>query len=150
MKKSRVWFLCLHAGVLLLLPLAFFYLFAVELLPEWMTGCLMHDLMFLYCPVCGGTRAAGAILSLDFLSALRYNAVVTLSCLLLLVLDAIGWWRFWKGRNPFFRLPVWFWILYPSLVAVFFVGRNLLMIFCGFDPTGDLGALWQIILRGRV
>ncbi len=147
MKRSRVWFVLLHAALLLLIPLFFFYSWAVEQLPPRMSGCLLHDLLLLYCPMCGGTRALHALLSFDVLSAFRYNAVLTLSIAAFLVLDAVAWYRFFKGKEPYLRMPAWGWILFASLLVAFFVLRNLLMILFGFDPTGDLGALWRIIMK---
>ncbi|MBE6589321.1 MAG: DUF2752 domain-containing protein [Ruminococcaceae bacterium] len=145
MKKRTLWFFVLHAGILLLLPLAFLYLWLVELLPGRMSGCLLHDFAFLYCPLCGGTRAVEAMLSFDFLSALRFNAAVTLALPVFLVLDGLAWWRFSKGKDPFFKLPRVCWVLFCVALILFFIGRNYLMIVHGIDPTGDLGGLWRII-----
>ena len=147
MKKQRIWFLWLHAAVVAAVPLSYLYLFLSEQLPKRLVGCLLHDLVFLYCPVCGGTRAVKSLLSLDFLSALRCNAALALTIVVLLVLDAVAWRRFFKGENPFFRIPVWGWVLFALSIALFFVGRNLLMILFGFDPLGDLGGLWQRLLK---
>ena len=147
MKKQRIWFLWIHAGLIAFIPLSFLYLFLVDLFPHQLSGCLMHDLAFLYCPVCGGTRAVRAMLSFDFLTALRCNAAVTLSVPLFAVLDIVSWRRFFKGENPFFKIPVWGWVLFASAIALFFVGRNLLMILFGFDPMGDLGFFWKILFK---
>ncbi len=149
MKKQRKLFLWLHAGFILVVLLSLLYLFLIEHLPKRIMGCLMHDLVFLYCPVCGGTRAVRAMLSLDLLTALCCNAAVTISVLLLAVLDIVAWRRFFKGKNPFFRIPAWGWILFASFIGVFFVGRNVLMIVWGIDPMGDLGVFWKILLRSR-
>lgn len=44
--------------------------------------CLFHELTHLYCPGCGGTRAAILLLRGDILGALRMNvfAVIVLAC----------------------------------------------------------------------
>ena len=47
-------------------------------LPKLFSGCILHDLLLLYCPFCGGTRATEALLRLDILNALRANAFVVL------------------------------------------------------------------------
>lgn len=45
-------------------------------LTENMPGCLFHYLTGFLCPGCGNTRAVRALLSLDFVGALRYNVTI--------------------------------------------------------------------------
>ncbi|MBQ7412273.1 MAG: DUF2752 domain-containing protein, partial [Clostridia bacterium] len=44
--------------------------------------CALASNAYMYCPGCGGTRAVWSMLRLDFLSALRYNIVVPMICIL--------------------------------------------------------------------
>ncbi|MBQ3014183.1 MAG: DUF2752 domain-containing protein, partial [Clostridia bacterium] len=72
-------FLTLHGVAILgalLMPL---YMKVSSYLDGILGGCLMHRL-FIYCPLCGGTRAVAALLRLDFVAALKYNAFVVLMC----------------------------------------------------------------------
>ncbi|WP_246120430.1 DUF2752 domain-containing protein [Cohnella terricola] len=38
--------------------------------------CIFHEITGLYCPGCGATRAATALLNLDFPQAFRYNSIL--------------------------------------------------------------------------
>lgn len=48
--------------------------------------CLFHQITGLYCPGCGATRMALALLRLDFAAAFRYNGAL---CLILPFLGAV-------------------------------------------------------------
>ncbi|MBQ8351442.1 MAG: DUF2752 domain-containing protein [Clostridia bacterium] len=113
----------------------------LNLLPSGSYHCFMHDLLRLYCPLCGGTRAFLCVLRFDALSALRYNAAVCLAALGLLVLDARALYLILRGRGerpfPAFILPVG---------VCWFVGYTVLLnglLFFGIDPVGDLLPYWQ-------
>lgn len=143
-RKKEYWlFFGLHA-VLLLAVLCFpLYRYLTDLLPPILTGCVLHDRFFLYCPVCGGTRAVEALLHFDLLGALTYNLFVTVTLLGVLGLDIAAWVRLFQKKNLFFRLPGWIWIAFAVFLALYFIGRNALMIAFGFDPTGDLWPFWK-------
>lgn len=115
----------------------------VALLPDRMTGCILHDRLFLYCPLCGGTRALAALLRLHFAEALRANAFVVLLAVLFLVHDVLAWVRLLRGHTVLFRFVAWEWIAVAVLFLVFGVLRDLLLIRFGLDPLGDLGAVWN-------
>ncbi|MBQ2734420.1 MAG: DUF2752 domain-containing protein [Clostridia bacterium] len=111
-------------------------------LASFFSGCLMHDWLHLYCPLCGGTRAVKALLHVDFGAALRYNAAVVAGIAVFLCIETIAWVCFLMKKEPPVRIGKRFWIACASVAALFFVGRNILMIACGIDPIGDLGGLW--------
>lgn len=127
---------------LLLIPL---YRLLIGFLPSHLSGCMLHDYLFLYCPVCGGTRAVEALLHLDLIAALRWNAYVTLLILFALILDLIAWVRYARRETPLLRIPTWGWIAFASSLVVYFILRNYLMIVHGIDSTGDLGAFWAAV-----
>jgi hypothetical protein len=87
--------------------------------------CLFHALTGLYCPGCGGTRAAYQLLHWHLLSALRDNAlfVVTLAALVLRGL----WFVAGRIRHQSVTLTVPPKVLWAFLVlaVVFSVLRNL-------------------------
>lgn len=148
MKNGRRRFLLLHVGIVsigLLFPL---YRWLLSRLPSTLVGCLMHDVFFLYCPLCGGTRAIAALLRLDFFAALRYNAFVTAVCLAALAVDVAAWICFFRRR--FFRPQLPRWVPIMGILAFFgyWILRNWLMIAYGIDPTGDLGAFWAAVRGG--
>ncbi len=131
-----------------LIPLACAALFPlyrrlVGLLPQNMTGCILHDWLFLYCPLCGGTRAAEALLRLNFAAAFRANAYVTLLAVAALVHYIVAWVRLLRGGTVLFRFLAWEWIAAAVLLLVYGVLRNVVMIRFGRDPLGDLGAFWN-------
>lgn len=105
-------------------------------------GCFLHDFLHLYCPFCGGTRAVSALLRLDLLAAFRYNAFVCVFAFCVVVWDLMTLIRMLRKQVKWWSVPHWSWIALVIFFCAFFVLRNLLMIFCGYDPTGDLGIFW--------
>ncbi|MBE6633018.1 MAG: DUF2752 domain-containing protein [Ruminococcaceae bacterium] len=145
--KAKKTMLVLHLAVfaaILLFPI--YRLLAAwgrNFLPTLMSGCFLHDWLMLYCPLCGGTRAAAALLRLDFAEALRSNALVVASVPIAAVLYVRAWVRLRRGEEKLFAVPHWTWITAVTALAVFGILRNLLMIFCAFDPLGDLLWFWN-------
>lgn len=119
------------------------YRYLVGLLPRNMTGCILHDWLFLYCPLCGGTRAVSALLQLRIADAFRANAYVTLLAAVALVHYILAWVRLLRGETVLFRFLAWEWIAAGVLLLLWGIVRNVLMLRLGFDPLGDLGALWN-------
>lgn len=117
--------------------------FAVGLLPSNLTGCILHDWVFLYCPLCGGTRALADLLRFDLLQAVRDNAFVALVALVAVVHYVVAWVRLLRGQATLFRFLAWEWIAFGALLIAFGILRNVLMIRFGIDALGDLGAFWN-------
>ena len=147
MRSSRRAFVWMHALLPLAVPLFFLYRAVTERLPEGMTGCALHDYLFLYCPLCGGTRAVEALLHLDLAGAFGKNAFVLLLLAVLFLLDVLAWRRFFQGKSPWSVAPAWVWVSLTAALGLFGVLRNYLMLAHGIDPTGDLGRLWQALLN---
>ncbi len=89
--------------------------------------CLFHKITGLLCPGCGNSRAALALLRLDFAGALQYNMLFPLEFFYL------GWIIFFCCReylkgNPFSYRPkhIWLDITVLILVATWWVLRNLI------------------------
>ena len=99
--------------------------------------CLSHDLLRIYCPFCGGTRALSSLFRLDLLSALCSHAALVITLPLLVFLDARALCLILFGREDRRLFPTWARITVISLFLVYFILRNLLMLTVGFDPTGD-------------
>lgn len=137
-------FLMLHAAALigaLVLPL---YMKVASWLSSLFGGCIMHR-FFIYCPMCGGTRAVAALVRFDFLAAWNYNAFVVLLAFVVLAFDVWAWVRYAQKKEPLIVLPKWSWIVLAVSLLTFFILRNVLMIFFGIDPTGDLVYFWDAI-----
>ena len=140
-KKQFLW---LHAGLLaaaLLFPL--YVRLARSLSGLTASGCFLHDRLFLYCPLCGGTRAVEALLRLQFAEAFSYNPLVVVGIVIFLVLDVIALIRLFRGKENLYPIPGWAWVAGAVLLVCYGVLRNYLMIRHGYDPTGDLVRFWH-------
>ena len=135
-------FLALHGVALLAALFMPLYIKLANWLGGVFGGCLMHR-FFIYCPLCGGTRAIAALTRFQFLEAWNYNALVVLLSVVVLNLDVWAWVRYLQKKEPLIILPRWSWITACVLLVVYFILRNVLMIFFGIDPTGDLGYFWD-------
>lgn len=127
---------------LLMFPL---YTFVMKKVSGIFGGCFLHDWFFLYCPACGGTRAAEALLRLDVLSALRYNALAVMFAIVAVAFYAKAWIRLNRREERLIIFPNKFWTVCSILIVSFFVLRNLLLIIFGIDPLGDLAWFWNQI-----
>jgi len=86
-------------------------------------GCPLKELAGLDCPLCGGTRAAHALLTGDVGAAIDFNVFATLvviPLLAFLVLRATV--ALWRGRPVSVPSPTW---LAVGALFVFGVVRNL-------------------------
>ena len=98
--------------------------------------------MWLYCPACGGTRAMWYLLHFDLLHSFIYNPFVPILAAIVLYCDVRALVSFIKGRNKFFYLSEKLtWILVGSLLT-FWIIRNILLVFFGYDPIGDTDNFW--------
>ena len=137
-------FLALHAaGIMgvLLLPI---YMKVSAWISGVLGGCVLHR-FFIYCPLCGGTRAVAALIRFDFLAAWNYNAFVVILAFLALGIDIWMWVRYFQKKEPLIIVPRWSWVSFCVLLVAYFLLRNVLMIFFGIDPTGDLGFFWDAV-----
>lgn len=137
-------FLSLHGAAILVILLLPLYMKLAGWLGSVFGGCIMHRL-FIYCPLCGGTRALAALTRFQFAQAWSYNAFVVVLCVVALGLDVWAWVRYFQKKEPLIILPRWSWIAFCVVLVTYFILRNCLMIFFGIDPTGDLGYFWEAI-----
>ena len=82
-------------------------------------GCPFHALTGLYCPSCGGIRAAHALLHGRLGDAAGYN----LYLLLMLPGLALAVWAYWRGYKRSVALPLI--VLLGVAGALFWIARNL-------------------------
>ncbi len=142
-KRGRRIFLAVHAALAICVLLFPIYRNWMDSLPPQLAGCLLHDRFFLYCSMCGGTRAMAALLSFRIIDALGYNAYVVLAVAVALFLDVVAWIRFVRRQSPLFRIHPAFWVVMAVLLVIYTVLRNYLMIVHSIDPTGDLVRFWN-------
>jgi hypothetical protein len=67
-------------------------------------GCIMRR-FFIYCPLCGGTRAVGALVRFDFLAAWNYNPLVVLLSFACIALDLWAWVRYFQKKRAVYHFP---------------------------------------------
>ncbi len=86
--------------------------------------CPLRAMTGLWCPLCGGLRAADALVHLDVTAALRDNAllVVAVPCALVFWLD---WTVCTRAGRPGRSVPRSIVVATVVLAAVFTVARNL-------------------------
>ena len=99
--------------------------------------CPLHDLLHVYCPFCGGSRAILSLLRLDFATAFRLNPAVLVSLPVLLFYYVRAVVVFIRGGFFSFRVPRGWTFALLGLFAAFFLLRNILLFAFGFDPAGD-------------
>jgi len=144
--KRKVRALAVYIGIHAMIPLACLLALllrtVVEKTPTAFGGCWIHDLLFLYCPLCGGTRAAAALARLDFVEAFRCNAAVVIFLIFFVILDLVVLIRLLRKRENWWSVPLWCWISAIGLFVGYTLLRNILMVVWGIDPTGDLVSFW--------
>lgn len=102
-------------------------------------ACRFAHNLHLYCPGCGGSRALYALLRLDFLASLAANPALLLG-LAVLGYYAVAFFRHGRRRG---RVSVWPAILFAAFLVAYFLLRNILLVFAGFDPLGDMIKYWR-------
>lgn len=136
-------FLWVHTGLLAVILLFPLYTWLMERLPAYFRGCFLHDRLFLYCPMCGGTRAIEELLHFRLIRALSCNPYVMGSLFLLIGFDIAAFVRLGRGRERIYEIPSWLWIVMAVCLVIWGILRNYLMIAHGYDPLGDLGDFWS-------
>ena len=134
-KRGRLCrFLAMHA-VLLGGALLFLLLDRADLFDR-VLFCPLH-LFGLYCPTCGMTRAAHALLALDLAGVMRYHPLLPLLGATVLYYDAYLLAAILGDKEATLtgrrRLPLLFFL---AALGLFFLLRNLLLLL-GVDLIGD-------------
>ena len=68
--------------------------------------CLSHDILHLYCPFCGCTRAGLALLKLDFVSSFKANPLVLVFIFGFVLFNLISYVRIKRGKDMR-RIDLW-------------------------------------------
>ena len=101
--------------------------------------CPLARFGHLYCPACGGTRSVEMLLRFDLLGSLRYHPVGLLLLLALLYYNGLAALSLATGKEGYLRRarlwPIW---VIAGVMLLHFAVRNVLLIFFGIDPIGDL------------
>ena len=138
-------FLAMHAAALVIYLLLPLYWKLSGYIFKLFGGCIMKRFLFLYCPLCGGTRAVMALARLDFVAAFQHNAFVAVAFFVILILDIVAWVRLFQKKQLLIKLPNWSWVAFAVAMIAYWILRNYLLIAYSIDPTGDLGVFWKAI-----
>ena len=108
--------------------------------------CFLWKYFHIYCPTCGGTRSVQYFVKGRLWESLLANPAPIVMCVFYvriwgtLLYNCVA---FGKGKRmvpPMTDLEAWGILI---IVIVYFIVRNLLMIFFHMDYLGDLAGYWQ-------
>lgn len=124
---------------------AFLWRAIIDALPfDNVSGCIMHDLLHIYCPLCGGTRAFIALCRGQPYLSLQYHPLALYFAVGFVAFDGIALHRLLRRREgPLYSIPKWYWAGAVVIAAIVFGIRNIALIGFGWDNIGDLIGYWQ-------
>ena len=138
-KKYLLLYIFTHVAAFLALG-GYLLAFALGAIPR--SFCPFLHLLHLYCPGCGGTRAALALLEGNFLRALLANPTVPVLFAVLLYYEVFALAHlFGKGKGRLRRVRLWPLFVLGGVFLGFFLLRNFLFLAFGIDYLGDLTLL---------
>lgn len=149
-KARRRWLMLALAHIVLIVLIigAFAWRALVDRIPPRadgtrLSGCILHDLVHLYCPLCGGTRAMVALCQGRPVTSLLFNPVTAYLAVGFIVFDITAIIRTVR-RSPLppVRIPQWYVIGAIALAVLVFIVRNTLMIGYGIDNLDGLALYW--------
>jgi hypothetical protein len=147
----RRWFLfsLIHLAVLVLIACAFLWRGFVDLIPPRepygmrLSGCVLHDIVHIYCPLCGGTRAIVALCRGQLLYSLQCNPVSAYLAVGFVVFDVIAAVRITRRSDkPILHIPRWYVVVGIALAVLVFIVRNALLIGYCIDNLDSLSVFW--------
>lgn len=101
--------------------------------------CRFKEVLHIYCPGCGGTRAVYYLLRFDFIGSFLANPAVLCTSLILADLDVRALLSL-ITNNPkaFTNFKSKVFLLIPAILILNFVIRNILLWEFGIDLLGDI------------
>ena len=128
-----------------LIFLFFYHINDIEFYAYGENDCGLKAYFHLYCPGCGGTRALDAFLHGNFLHSfclhptIMYLFAFFLSYYIPTILHLSG-----ITQKPIYH-KTYLYILIGLLVLIilFFIGRNLLLVYAGYDYIGECLPFWS-------
>ena len=146
-KRRFLTFILVHCVALSLVVGAFCLRYVIDHIPVGEQGrfstCIMHRLLHIYCPLCGGTRAMVALCQGKLLLSLSYHPVSAYLTAGFIVFDVIAAVRIKKNHPTPLSIPKWYWIVGIVIAVLVFLVRNIALIGFGWDNLGDLAHYWQ-------
>ena len=111
--------------------------------------CGFHDILHLYCPGCGGTRAIDVLFSFRFMDSFLDNPIVLYVAGVGIYYYIAAFYTFVIKRDGkiYYKLPLCLLWIALGIVIGFFVLRNVLLIVWKIDYLGDLTAGHSMISK---
>lgn len=138
-KKAFIW---VNAGCILLLAALMIWKYcpALQVLHA---PCGIHEMLHLYCPGCGGTRAVYDLLNFRLLQSFCTHPFVLFTALILVeyYIGAIITLIRNNGKR-YYYLRTWFCYVALGIVIVNTILRNVLLVYYHYDYIGDLLPYW--------
>ena len=111
----------------------------IELIQELFAGeCSFRTTFNIYCPGCGGSRAAIALLQGDIIQSLKYNPITLLfllNVMLTTIIDIVKYAS--KGKYVFSKLKLISNVVFLAFLVGYFLLRNYFWLVHGIDWLGD-------------
>lgn len=134
----------ISATVLILLGMAgciMMKIFSIHI--TWPYPCFLKEVVHLYCPGCGGTRAFYALLRFDLPDAVLSNPLVPyMAGIFLYYYIGTTLAVLCKGRRIFFRPGKWMYLIGILLLVYTAVIRNVMAVFWGIDYLNEVARFW--------
>ncbi|MBR1866756.1 MAG: DUF2752 domain-containing protein [Lachnospiraceae bacterium] len=99
--------------------------------------CGVHDILHVYCPGCGGTRALSSLLQGKVICSLYYNPAIVLGILLIAYYEVgVLLTLYRRNGRRYYERKGWLVYGYLLILVLYSVGRDVLL-FMGYDLIGD-------------
>jgi hypothetical protein len=146
-KRRLATYLTVQLVVLFLIVGAFILRYVIDHAPGNENGristCIMHNLLHIYCPFCGGTRAMVALVKGQIWNSLCYNPLSAYLTAGFLYFDVVAAVRIKRNHPTPLSIPKWYWIVGIVIAVLVFLVRNVALIGFGLDNLGDLVGYWS-------
>lgn len=108
-------------------------------------GCLFAHVFKLYCPFCGITRSLWYLMKLDIVSSFVFSPFVLAAVTAFVYCDVKAFVSLIKGKEHIVYISPWISRTLVAVLLLTFIVRNILLVFCGYDPLGNIGEFWEYI-----
>ena len=88
--------------------------------------CPARYLTGMYCPGCGATRALNSLLKLDFISSLKYNPIILIACVLLVLWYLQVFLSTFGSKKRIFPSEKKFYYISGSILFFYLLIRNFI------------------------
>ncbi|MGN0496949.1 MAG: DUF2752 domain-containing protein [Lachnospiraceae bacterium] len=100
--------------------------------------CMMHDLLHIYCPGCGGTRAAFALLHGHIIKSICYNPILLIGLILIVYYECgVLLTIIKKNGKKYYIANAWPVYVYLIFVFVYAIFRDVMLLGFQIDMLHD-------------